>query len=450
MNRPKALRTWLVLHCCSRLRRPRRSRVASAGETTEPILLAQSAPAASVPVAREQQDTPYPNIQDNTLSGKGDLEEDEATVRRPARFPSLLGPWFEWKRQFQQDTGLGIGGSYGIMWQNYSSSLISEHNAVGHKFTLIFDYPLLNRGSPNALWFDVVVEDRRPLGTELVPTLAGIGAGSIVPTAASWVDFSLGFTQFYLRQNLFNNRFQYAIGKLFAPNFINAYPFFDDNRQFFNQTFSVSPTIAAPLRGFGMVGAVFPFENSGFYVQSGIYTANSKDTGFTIDTFFDEREYFYHLDIGWSGLARSAVPINARGPMDTDNFHIILWNKDKQENGPGQADGIAFNANKLIGGNVMVFLRGGWSEGWFTDRHLTTGFGWRPANAPSDLFGVGVGWSRPTNRLLREQYTAEVFYRFHVTPNFAVTPDLQYIKDPALNPTENDLWVAGLRLRLSF
>ncbi len=84
------------------------------------------------------------------------------------------------------------------------------------------------------------------------------------------------------------------------------------------------------------------------------------------------------------------------------------------------------------------------------DRHLTTGFGWRPANAPSDLFGIGVGWARPTSPLLREQYTAEVFYRFHVTPNFAVTPDLQYIKDPALNPTENDLWVVGLRARLSF
>ena len=40
----------------------------------------------------------------------------------------------------------------------------------------------------------------------------------------TWGDFDLGVTQFYLRQNLFNNSFQYAIGKLFAPNFVNPYP----------------------------------------------------------------------------------------------------------------------------------------------------------------------------------------------------------------------------------
>jgi len=43
-----------------------------------------------------------------------------------------------------------------------------------------------------------------------------------------------------------------------------------------------------------------------------------------------------------------------------------------------------------------------------------------------DLFGFGVGWARPTNRpLFRSQYTLEVFYRFMLTPNFAITPDLQ-------------------------
>jgi hypothetical protein len=33
---------------------------------------------------------------------------------------------------------------------------------------------------------------------------------------------------------------------VFAPNFVDAYPFFDDNRQFLNLVFSTSPTIAPP------------------------------------------------------------------------------------------------------------------------------------------------------------------------------------------------------------
>ena len=44
----------------------------------------------------------------------------------------------------------------------------------------------------------------------------------------------------------------------------------------------------------------------------------------------------------------------------------------------------------------------------------------------------------------------ETFYRFHLTPNLAITPDLQYIKDPSLNPTVDSLWVAGLRARITF
>ncbi len=55
---------------------------------------------------------------------------------------------------------------------------------------------------------DVVVEDRGPIGTDNPPLQAGILAGSIVPTAATWGDFNLGITQLYIRQNLFDNRFR--------------------------------------------------------------------------------------------------------------------------------------------------------------------------------------------------------------------------------------------------
>jgi porin len=43
----------------------------------------------------------------------------------------------------------------------------------------------------------------------------------------------------------------------------------------------------------------------------------------------------------------------------------------------------------------------------------------------------------------------ELFYRLQVTKEFAVTPDIQYLRNPALNPDESSIWVFGLRLRLS-
>jgi hypothetical protein len=50
----------------------------------------------------------------------------------------------------------------------------------------------------------------------------------------------------------------------------------------------------------------------------------------------------------------------------------------------------------------------------------------------------------------REQVNTEGFYRFHLTPNLAITPDRQYISNPSLNPDVDTLWVAGLRARLTF
>jgi porin len=73
----------------------------------------------------------------------------------------------------------------------------------------------------------------------------------------------------------------------------------------------------------------------------------------------------------------------------------------------------------------------------------------------SDLFGIGLGWVRPNDEIVpepfqREQINAETFYRFHVTPILAITPDPQMIWNPSLNPGVDHLWVAGLRARVTF
>lgn len=422
------------------------------------LTLAPRAASAQTPAGSETEEE-YPTLLDGTLSGKGDQEEADTLRRGFLRFPTLLRRWFDAKQRWRQEYGFSIGGSYGVLWQNYSRSLIGENNAVGGKFALNLGYELFRRGRPDALSFELVVEDRRPMGTELPPLFGGAAAGSISLTTTSWGDLSLGITQAYLRSNVWGNRFQYAVGRIFAPNFFHAYPFFDDNRQYFNQGFATLTPV--PLRGFGAVGALYPVEGSRFYIKSGMYTLNSEDTGFTADDFFTKAEHFYHVDLGFSGLARSPLPIQARGPMDVNNVNVSGWYRNAQQDGTPEAVGIAANANFMVGRNHMVFLRGGWNNGSPFDGFLSTGFGWRPPSAPSDLFGTGFAWAHPASLdlpggivpgldSLRDQYTWEVFYRFHLTANFALTPDVQLIVDPALTPTERTLWATGLRARVTF
>jgi porin len=49
-----------------------------------------------------------------------------------------------------------------------------------------------------------------------------------------------------------------------------------------------------------------------------------------------------------------------------------------------------------------------------------------------------------------DQYTVEAYYRVQLYDRLAITPDLQLIKNPAANPDEDLIWIAGLRARLAF
>jgi len=396
-------------------------------------------------------DDPHVPLLQGTLSAEGDQEASDAEVTaRPFPRDSLLEPWFAWKQDVQERTGLTFGGSYGLLHQNYSDSLIDQQNSTGAKLTLNMAYELFRKGTPEALVVAVAVEDRRPMfGSDQPPLFAGFGAGSLVPTAATWGQFDLGVTQAYIRQNLLGNRFQYTVGKIFAPNFVNAYPFFDDNRQFLSQAFSTSPSIQSPLRGFGAVAAWYPTAN-GLYLQAGMYTSHSDDTGSTVDDFFNTSEHFYHFDIGWTGRPRAGVPIAARGPTDSDNIHVSGWYRNAQDDGTPKSHGVAFNVNRMVSERTMVFFRGGFSQGWAVKKTLAGGVGWRPTGQPSNLVGIGLGWADPAASVLRPQYTAEAFYRFHITRNLAITPDIQAVIDPSTNPDESVLWVFSLRARVTF
>ena len=76
-------------------------------------------------------------------------------------------------------------------------------------------------------------------------------------------------------------------------------------------------------------------------------------------------------------------------------------------------------------------------------------------NTPGgNQLGFGLNWGEVNEstygRGLRDQYTAELYYRIQFWEDLAIAPDVQYIRNPALNPAANALWVFGLRARLAF
>jgi porin len=102
----------------------------------------------------------------------------------------------------------------------------------------------------------------------------------------------------------------------------------------------------------------------------------------------------------------------------------------------------------------MPFVRGGYANdgGSLLEKSLSIGLGYNTFGG-RDQLGVAANWGEPNEDSfgsgLDDQYTFEVFYRLQLTKQLAITPDIQYLVDPALNPDEDKLWVVGLRARLA-
>ena len=72
----------------------------------------------------------------------------------------------------------------------------------------------------------------------------------------------------------------------------------------------------------------------------------------------------------------------------------------------------------------------------------------------NDLLAVGLNWGRPSPETygtrLGDEYTIELLYRVHLLNRLSVTPDVQIVINPALNPDADVVGVFGLRARLVF
>jgi porin len=103
----------------------------------------------------------------------------------------------------------------------------------------------------------------------------------------------------------------------------------------------------------------------------------------------------------------------------------------------------------------IPFIRAGYAKdgGSLLEKTLSAGFAYQSVPGGNQL-GIAYNWGRPNESTwgtgLDDQHTLEAFYRIQLWKEFAVTPDIQYIRNPALNPVDDSLWVFGLRARLAF
>ena len=189
-----------------------------------------------------------------------------------------------------------------------------------------------------------------------------------------------------------------------------------------------------------MAGGAWLSDN--VFAIAGIADANANPTkpfdGF--DTFFNQREYFTNVDLGWT---------SSRDRAYFDNIHVTYWHADERvEAGVPSGWGVAGSFSLFPGDKWMPFVRAGYSKdgGSLLQKSLSAGFAFQP-NPEFDLFGFGFNWGEPNESTfqpdLRDQYSMEAFYRFQLADHLAVTPDIQFLIHPALETEVDSICLMG-------
>ncbi|MEZ9922377.1 carbohydrate porin, partial [Vibrio breoganii] len=108
---------------------------------------------------------------------------------------------------------------------------------------------------------------------------------------------------------------------------------------------------------------------------------------------------------------------------------------------------------------LMPFIRGGFSEGDVAlyDTSISVGFGYFGLGAPKNNLGFAINWAETNNDTLQSEYvgaddnqvTAELYYNMQFGDHFQLTPDVQFIHNPAMS-NEDTALVFGVRGRVFF
>jgi len=359
-----------------------------------------------------------------------------------------LDPWFEWKESVQEDTGISFGLDYSSLYLNSNKSL-GEDSASAGMVRFFGFWDLIGRGTKNTGALVWKVEHRHRYG-DVAPSGFGLGElGYVGIIGPPWSNQGMRLTNLYWRQRFNEGRITAIGGYLdatdYADTFIGGSPW----TGFENLAFSTgSASMFLPNDAtLGVAAAGMLTDN--LYVIGGITNAYADPTqpfDDSFDRFFSDGEHFVSLELGWTSTQERIYQ---------DNAHLTFWHVDDSvEAGAVEGWGVAFSHVRHIDDHWMPFVRGGYADdgGSLLQKSVSLGLMYQ-RNPGADLLGLGVNWGEPNESSfgsgLDDQYTVEAFYRIPVTQQIAITPSVEYIKDPALNTEYDSLWVFGLRARLA-
>lgn len=402
-----------------------------------------------------------------TVQAQSEKNQDTTKVRdlsSPAAVGKQLesdkrsyGPKLDWyfldsldlaKERFYKKTGFKAN-------LDYNSQIMGATDAVGNNvgasgvLRLYGKYDFVGRGTPYQGGLVFKIEHRHKYTENALREYGPIDLGYAGFLQSTYNNQGFRVTNLYWRQTFATDKVVLYAGFVDVTDWTDVYAVASPWTSFNNLVFAT---------GSGSTGGAFPDGSLGLmvnawlskdiYVIGGMIDANGDATqiGKGFDTFFNQFETLKTLEFGYTPSIDYAF---------LKNVHVTLWQVDERvEAQTSSGWGISGSVSWALDDQAkfLPFIRGGWAKdgGSFYDASVSIGMAYNIAG-PNTL-GIGLNWNSPNADTfgveLDDQFSSEIFYKFNLTDHFEVTPNLQLLVNPALNPNSNFIAVFGLRGRI--
>ena len=404
-------------------------------------------------VAESDSPQERPNIS-GPSSVNSQISRDRSTKGHALSEIDALKPWFAWKDSLASKYGFTFATDYIPLGFKASDSLSgADDSTVGGAWRLYGNWVLFDREGDTQgelVWRTTYTHSP----DELSPVDFSLnGVGNVSVFAPLHDDNKWKLANLYWHQDWMNGEVQLNAGFMDVADLMEFYSLTDPLTAFQNLQFLTGiGTVPLPSAGsLGIIGAAWLSEQ--VYFSAGVLDSNGDATdpfeGF--DTIGD-KEFFRFAEIGWTP---------SRDLMYSDNVHLTIWQVDEREDANTKDGwGAIFSYSRYLdglSGKLLPFFKAGYAEDGSSllAKSVSFGAGYQPWHDKGlgSLIGVGLNWGEPNPEVfgsgLNDQYAAEIFFRWQFSRELAVTPNIHYFKDPALNPDEDTLWMIGLRLRMA-
>lgn len=369
-------------------------------------------------VVQPSAEEPTPLQEAAPDSIKGVIEQRDELVYDPRRrslFPEFYYPFrkkqLDWWNRHRVEFTL----TYDVLAQAYNDRDVSVNGTAGD-FSLSGRWLIAGESFKKPIYLTFRLRDRRAY-SEYAPSEIRGQTDLLWGTVNGFTNAGFQVPDLYLDQRLFDDKMALRYGQFSIDNFVDKHALRSAKRFFLNQAFSDNPTVNFPSYGAGLTAYLKP--DSRWEFTAGISNIQGVEGEEQVDFRLDSDALF--------GTVQAAYNFKGIGDRDI-RLQVMGWGGD--ENSVDEYDGgTGMSVTLEHGGrdeHETWVVRYGQNSGEPTNTDTLAFVGYGREIRGFDNLGIGIGSGR-SSTTSKWQTVFETYYRWQVTKELVITPDLQMI-----------------------